>query len=200
MKKTHIITVTAVSLGLLLGCSSKSNFYQLQPANVTNKSSKTSNNRKIISIGSVEIPEYLTQKEMVTHLIPGRLNLHETERWIESLDKNIQSVLRKNLSNSLSRYMVISYPWEEPFNDDYRILLKVEKFDSDATGLVTLDARWSLVRQSDREVIISQTVAYKEQGISPKDNGGTFEGVVNTQSKLLERLSEHIAKKVSARI
>ena len=143
MKK--IITMTAVSLGLLAGCSSKSNFYQLQPSVVDEPSSRSSNNRKIISIGSVEIPEYLSQKEMVTYLSSQRLNLHETDRWIGPLDKNIQYVLRKNLSNSLPRYMVISYPWEEPFNDDYRILLKVEKFDSDENGLVTLDARWSLV-------------------------------------------------------
>jgi len=194
MKKTVILAVT--SLGLLAGCSSKSNFYQLQPTVENKYSHRSISNHKIISIGSVEIPEYLTKQEMITHLLPGRLNLHETERWIGPLDKNIQYVLRKNLENTLSRYILISYPWEEPFNDDYRILLKIERFDSDINGLVTLDARWSLVRQSDREVLYTQTVIYTEQGLSPKESGGTFEGVVNAQSKLLEHLSKDIAQKI----
>ena len=108
-----------------------------------------------------------------------------------AFDKNIQSVLANNLAKLLPQYSFLTRPWEEPVEDRYRIYLSVERFDGDAqTGVVSFRGRWSLVDVENNRLITGEDIDYSERG------GASVDALVNTQSRLLERLSRHIAQRV----
>ena len=176
---------------LVAGCSSKSEFYQLGSELKQTRVSKRIVRSRIVGIAEVETSDYLHKPEIVTRYSKSHLNVHEVERWAGSLEKNIQSVLRQNLDKLMPRYTFLSYPWEEPLSDTYRIYLYVDRYDGDLNGTVTMKGRWSLIRQADSHTIIMEKFNYTETG------GKTTESIVNTQSRLLEKLSRHIASHIN---
>ena len=181
-------------LALITGCTSKSEFYQLHvPAEESVNTTKHMR-QNVIGVAEVEVAEYLDKPQIVTRLSAGRLHVHEERRWAGSLPKNIQTVLTHELSKELPHYSFLAYPWEEPITDRYRIYLTVDRFDGDETGMVTFEGRWSLVDKEDNRVITSQIVNYHEQG------GVTMDELVATQSRILDKLSRDIAKKIKGRL
>jgi hypothetical protein len=192
MKKK--LSILFIALGLLSGCSSKSNFYQLYPKSVQSVNSTKSKKGTVIGIAEVEVAEYLTKQEVVTRMNASRLNVHETDLWAGSFAKNIQSVLMHNIAALLPHYTFLIYPWEEPIDDKYRIYVTIDRFDGSATGSVTLQGRWSLINKEENKVLYSESVNYTDQG------GKTLDDIVNTQSRLLEKLSRRIAGKIRTRL
>ncbi|SFV59325.1 protein of unknown function DUF330 [hydrothermal vent metagenome] len=184
-----------ISVGLLLiGCSSKSNFYQLYPKSAQNTNSTKSTKGTVIGIAEVKVAEYLTKSAIVTRMDASRVAIHETDLWAGSFAKNIQSVLTHNIASLLPRYTFLAYPWEEPIDDKYRIYITIDRFDGSQTGKVTLQGRWSVINKEENKVLYSESVNYTAQG------GKTLGAIIDTQSKLLEQLSRRIAAKVRTRI
>ena len=186
--------IAAISLLLLSGCSTKSSYYQLHPK--VKEKTRTGSQKKgvVIGVAEVEISEYLNKPEMVTRLSPGRLSSHDDDRWAGSFPKNIQSVLKHNLGSMLPKYTFLSYPWEEPVSDNYRIYVTIDRFDGDTKGLVTLDGRWSLVDRNESRVLYTETIHETQQG------GISLDAIVDTQSRLLYHLSRRIAEKTRLKI
>jgi uncharacterized lipoprotein YmbA len=191
--KYRYITILLILLAFT-GCSSKSNFYQLHPKVQQSQHTKSSMKQTVVGIGEVEVPEYLKKSEVVTRLSAGRVEVHEVDRWAGSFSNNIQSVIHDNISRLLTKYIFISYPWEEPISDDYRIYITVNKFDGNNLGEVRLEGRWSLVNKDSNSVLINESFAYTETG------GITLDEIVDTQSHLLERLSRRIAQRIARKI
>jgi uncharacterized lipoprotein YmbA len=188
MKRLWLLPL--LSLLWLGGCSSKSEFYRLQPTVAGTTGTRALHPDQILGIGEVQVADYLEKPEMVTRLAPTHLQVHENDRWAGSLADSIQRVLQQNLSALLPRHTVLSYPWEEPATDNYRLYVSIDRFDGDANGTVTLAGHWSLANQADSKVVTGEKFRYVERGAP-----GTA-GVVATQSALLERLSRRIAAKV----
>ena len=183
-----------IMLGLLTGCSSKSNFYQLHPKTVQTAESHKHTRGTVIGIAEVEVAEYLKKSEVVTRMSAGRIHVHEKDLWAGSFAKNIQSVLMHNISDILPGYTFLSYPWEEPLNDKYRIYITIDRFDGYEAGNVTLQGRWSLVDKDENNVRYSESIHYTAAG------GKTLDEIVDAQSKLLNTLSKRIAAKIHTRI
>jgi uncharacterized lipoprotein YmbA len=177
-------------LGFFSGCSSKSNFYQLHPTPTKQPVTHQSKKAVVIGIAEVEVAEYLKKSEVVTRLGAGRIHVHETDLWAGSLADNIQSVLMHNIAVRLPRYTFLASPWEEPLEDKYRIYITIERFDTDENGRATLQGRWSLVDKSENSVHYSESVNYIEDG------GTTLNEIIDTQSRLLDKLSRRIAGKI----
>ena len=194
MRKRYLLLISAVAMLIFSGCSSKSNFYQLYPKNGTGETSQTHRlHTKVIGIAEVDLPEYLDKPQIVTRLSSGRLNVNEEERWAGAFDRNIQSVLSKNLSAMLTQYSFLPKPWEEPIKEHYRIYLSVARFDADIkSGNVVFEGRWSLADPENNRLITGEEIHMEEQGAL------TLDAMVEAQSRLLERLSRHIAKKLKS--
>jgi len=190
----YIPILIIVVAWLLAGCSSKSNFYQLHPKMVQKTEKKALKRGTVIGIGEVEVAEYLNKPEIVTRLSAGRIDVHEKERTAGSFPKNIQSVLAHNLSLLLPAYTVLTSPWEEPVSDRYRIYVVIDRFDGDSSGSVAMRGRWSLVDKIDEKVLFGESIDYSLQG------GATLDAIVDTQSRLLDRLSRHIAARIRTRL
>jgi len=179
-------------LGILTtGCSSKSNFYQLHPKQTHATNTTQSTKSTIIGIAGVDIAGYLTKSALVTRINAGRLTIHETDLWADSLNQNIQAVLKENMTSLLPRYTFLNYPWEEPIEDKYRIYVTINHFDGSLnTRTVSLEGRWSLINKEENQVLYTESFYYTEE------SNRTLEGIVNTQSILLEKLSHRMAKKI----
>jgi uncharacterized lipoprotein YmbA len=194
MKSKYYLLLTA--LLLLSGCSSKSNFYQLHTAQINSANKATNLKRTVIGVAEVDIPEYLDKPEVVTRLSQGRLQVNETERWAGAFDKNIQSVLTQNLSGLLPQYTFMTYPWDEPLKEKYRIYLSIVRFDGDTTtGMVRLEGRWTLVNIDDNSVVIGQDIQYNEHVVTQK-SVASIDEMVAMQSQMINKLSRIIARKV----
>ncbi len=194
MRTHYLLLISVVAMLVFSGCSSKSNFYQLYPQSVQAKSTQTSHIRKkVIGIAEVDLPEYLDKPQIVTRLSSGRVNVNEEERWVGALDKNMQAVIAQDLSAMLPQYSFLPKPWEEPIKEHYRIYLSVARFDADIkSGNVVFDGRWSLAEPENNRLIAGEEIHLEEQGAL------TFDAMVEAQSRLLERLSRHIAKKLNS--
>ena len=179
---------------LMTGCSTKSNFYQLHSSERMDTKQTAQLQNRVIGVDQVDLADYLDKPQIVTRLSSERLQLHEEERWAGALDKDIQSLLTQNLSRALPHYTFLASPWDEPVEDRYRIYVDVERFDGDVNGTVTLDARWSLVNKEENRLLTGEKVHYVEQGVA------TIDGIVTTQSRMVDRLSRQIAKKIKGRI
>jgi len=190
-KKYFAILFTAL---VFTGCSSKSNFYQLHTNDHVSGNRADRIKQNVIGIAEVEVAGYLDQPQIVTRLNEGRVNVHEEERWAGSFPKNIQTVLTQNLSKLLPSYTLLASPWEEPVSDRYRIYVSIDRFDGDQNGTVVLDGRWSLVDKEENRMITGEKIRYIDRG------GITLDDMVATQSRLLDRLSRSIAKKVRSRL
>ena len=189
MKKEIFIPLTL--LLLLLGCSSKENYYQLHTLQTQNKHQQSRHYKnRYIGIAEVEVAEYLNKPELSTRISSGRTIVHDNERWREDFSKNIQSVLKYNLSKYDARYTFISYPWEEPIDDNYRIYLTLDKFDGDSNGLVTIEGRWSLINRHTDKILLSESIWKQYQGDK------SLENIVDTQSILLDSLSQEMIHKI----
>jgi len=186
--------ILLATLGIFAGCSSKSNFYQLQPNSGESIENSTRSRHTVVGIAAVEMPDYLTKSELVTRMSAGRLKVHNEEVWAGSLAKNIQSVLQQNLSNLLPSKTFLTYPWEEPIDDKYRIYITIDRFDGYEGGNVALKGRWSLVNKEENSIVYGESINYNAQG------GATLDALIHTQSRLLDKLSRRIAQKIRGRI
>jgi len=175
---------------LLGGCSTKSEFYRLQPTVTASPGSRTLHPDRILGIGEIQVAGYLEKPELITRLTPSRLKLHEEQRWAGSLAGSIQEVLQQNLTTLLPGYTVLNYPWDEPVSDRYRLYVTVDRFDGDANGTVTFAGHWSLADRNESKVVTGEKFRYVEHGTPG------IQGIVDTQNTLLERLSRRIASKV----
>ncbi|WP_292657661.1 membrane integrity-associated transporter subunit PqiC [Nitratifractor sp.] len=194
MKRPFAATFSMFLLLLLAGCSSKSDYYRLQPRLMPQHKIQPLHTHRLIGIGEVQVADYLEQKSLTTRISPERLQVHDTDLWAGSLSKNIQQVLQSNLSQLLPSNTFLAYPWEEPLSDAYRLYLTVDQFDGDANGTVTLSGHWSLVNRQKDRLVLGENFRLTAQG-APETSG-----IVATQSRLLERLSRRIAARIRSRI
>ncbi len=184
------LILTIVAILVIGGCSSKSNFYKLEAMN-TKSGHKATNTNKIIGIGTVKVADYLNQKPLIIKVSNTKLDIKETHRWASNLSQNIQEVLRENISTLLPKYTVLSFPWEEPVDDRYRVFVSIDSMQRDTDNKAVLRGSWSLVNQDSGKLIRHEEFSYSEV------TDESYDSLVKTQSSMLTKLSRHIAKTIS---
>jgi uncharacterized lipoprotein YmbA len=186
--KKRALSYTLSAL-ILVGCSAKSNFYQLTPTQSKHPKSYIKKD-KIIAIAPIEIADYIDKPQIITRIDNEQLSLHELDRWAGAIDKNIQSVIRYDLMHKLPRYTILTKPLPEPIDNKYTLYIHIDRFDGDINGSVVLDGRWSLIDENEDRFIKGKNIHYKTQA------NNTLPSIISTQSKLLDRLASDIAREV----
>ena len=186
MRLKYIFLIIAVLL--LAGCGTPPNFYLLTP-NVEIKSGEISKGKKVVGIASVDIPDYLNRKEIMTKVGFTKLSMHNSELWASNLAENIQNVLKIDLSAKTNRYTFLAYPWEEPVDDVYRVYLGIDTLDMDIDGRVTMSGRWSIVDMNSRSILVS-----KEFGYADMSENCDYEGMARIISGFIDRISDNIIR------
>ncbi len=193
-----ILGICLVALG---GCASSrsSKFYSLSPLDAPGKppGSVPTEQRIVVAVGPVAIPDYLDRPQILTRSGPSELQLAEFERWAGSLEKDVSRVLAENLSTLLEKDHVIvlrSGPDVFPLPAGYRVGVDVTRFEGDIGKSVHLAARWSVLREEEGKVLTA-----RESNIREPVEGPGYDALVGAMSRALAGLSREIAEAIPAR-
>lgn len=99
----------------------------------------------VIEVGPVTVPEYLERPQIVTRLSSNELRLSESHQWAEALDQNVSRVIAENLSAALHTDHVVLYPAKQAAAVQFRIVVRIVRFDAAEDGVTVLEAFWRVI-------------------------------------------------------
>ncbi len=172
------------------GTTAPTSFYTLSPQSAANTAANPQSNRCIIDIGPVEIAPYLDRNQIVTRSSATRLSLTDIDHWAAPLDDTIANVLAVNLARLLPGTQPIVQSWPDA-NIQYKLLIKVLQFDSNASGDVHFKANWAI--QAGRELDLKQ-VYYAD--IEQAGIGTSYELITQNMSTALATFSTQVASEL----
>ncbi len=186
-------------LVFLVGCGSTApiHYYQLSamPYSATEETPSRVEDGTVVGIGPVDIPSYVDRAHLVIRAGETELELLESDRWVEPLQRNLTRVLIDNLSQELASDGINALRWDEGFSLDYRIRIEFTQLDFSKTGEVSLGARWIISWQDSQETLVIKTSRFHTSSIP-----GDYRSLVSEMSRHVESLSREIAQAVRSHI
>jgi uncharacterized protein len=173
--------------------SKPSNFYTLTPLKLESVDTASTEVAKhtTVTIGPVEIADYLARPEIVTRSSANTLKISTTERWGGTLRNNVNRNLIDNLGLLLGPvgYRIVS--WDSPVPADYRMALSVGRFERDEHGKVILEADWQFFAQGDNRIVAIGSSRVVEIAIED-----SYSATVATMCHALAVLSRDLAARI----
>lgn len=189
-----MLTIVALLMHLA-GCASSAptRFYVLSPLASSKAESQALKDEGSIAlgVGPVELPAYLDRPQIVTRLSENELNLAEFDKWAEPLKDNFSRVLVENLSTLLCADAISIFPWKGPTPIDYQVEVTVIRMDGNVGGNASLVARWAIIRQNDRKMMLT-----RQSSFSRLLSSESYKALVSAQSQAIADLSREIAEAI----
>jgi len=191
MKPSRLIVTILLTVMLSLGAcgtTPPTKFFLLSPLPATETTAASGDHQLRLGVGPINLPEYLDRPQIVTREADTEMRLADDHRWAEPLKENFAHVLGENLSRLLGTGQVHEFPWSPAQPIDYQIVVNVIRFESDASGKVSLVARWDIRGGHDKPLLAS-----RRSDISvPVQNPASYESIVSASSRALAQLSREI--------
>jgi uncharacterized lipoprotein YmbA len=196
INKYHRYSVAAIFMVLvaLAGCRSSTTpleFYTLSPMPVVSEADKVVGlgDNLAVGVGPLQIPKIIDRPQIVTRRGPNKIEVDEFHRWAGSVYEDFLRAVTMNLSALLQSSLVLTYPWEEYFEPDYRVYMEVHQFDGLPGQYAQLDITWTIIGRDDRRILLVKKSSLKEPA-----PGADFTVFVAAKSRLLAKLSRQIAQ------
>ena len=175
--------------GSLSGCGSSppASFYTLSPSPLTPIGSAVDSG---ITIGPIDIPDYLNRPQIVTRGEGSELKLAEFDRWAEPLEDSFQRMLTTNISELLDSDQVVEYPSKQRFGLHRHVVVRIQRFDSDNRGNAVLEAKWGILDSNGDPVGPVQRGRFEFQA----SNAGDYNQIVAALDDTVSQLSVAIAR------
>jgi uncharacterized protein len=140
-----------------------------------------------VALGAVKLPAALDRPQMARRLNSDEISYSEYDRWAGPLDDMVRRVLIADLDGRLAPNMVLI---EDNPSSPAILALAVDviRFDADAAGLVTLNARWEILGRASSLVGPPHDAMIVEPG-----SGREAKAVAATMSRAVADLAAHIA-------
>ena len=193
MEKSRIIRIaylTIVACVMMLtacGRTPPAKFYALQPVELSSPGRSLPRN-VALAVGPVAIPADIDRAEIVTREAGNEVNFSEFHRWAGPLPKSIASVMAQNIGTLLDTDRVTPFTRENIFQPTHRVVVNINRYDSQLSKEFLLDATWSIKELKGSKLLLVQNSIIRESLAS-----STYEGLVAAQSKALAALSQKIA-------
>jgi uncharacterized protein len=185
-----LIPVLCLALALTPGCmaSQPTKFYLLSPAPSPQAAGGCPRDPRItIGICPASLPKYLDRPQIMTRAGPHELRLSELDQWAEPLGDNISRVIAQDLKGLVCA-KAIPLAGAGPGETDYRVALKVIRFDGAPGGEAVLEAQWFVFRQGE-----GTPLCIRESRFTQRVSGSSPEALVKACSSLVASLSSDIA-------
>jgi uncharacterized lipoprotein YmbA len=141
----------------------------------------------VIGVGPITLAGYLDRPQIIESQGPHRLNLHEFDRWADTLQENTLQVLSDVLQDELPQAQVLPYPWHSRVEPDYEVVLNISRFERQGDRVV-LRARWTLLGQgSERQVFLGG------EAFETRLAGSDMTAMAAAASQALAELAQRIA-------
>lgn len=181
------LTITA-----LIGCGSspRETYHTLSAgAAMDGATPASSESAYSIAVGPITLPEVVDRPQLVLRIGPNEVTFVELHRWAGPLKSEIPRVIADNLAAYLNVRQVAAYPQSAGDNAEYRVLVDVQRFDSTLGESVTIDALWTIKRQSDGASRTGRSTARES-------SGGNYDAMVAAHSRALATVSREIAEAI----
>jgi len=145
----------------LAGCATTptAQFYALENVDVAASPGRFD---RVLSVGPIDVPEYLDRPQMVSRETGNRLVVDEFNRWGGPLAEEVGRVLTGHLGAALNSQRVYGYPNRIAADADYRVAIDIRRFDGVSGGDVVLDAAWSVIDERTLAVLETRSAIYRE--------------------------------------
>ena len=183
-----ILLAVLLSLGAC-GTTPPTKFFLLTPIPATAAPATSGDHELRLGIGPINLPEYLDRPQIVSRAANTELYLADDHRWAEPLQDNFAHILGENLAHLLGTGQVREFPWPPGQPIDYQIIVNVVRFESDASGKVSLVARWDVRGGHDKALLVSRRADIS----MPVRTPGDYDSIVSASSAALAQFSREVA-------
>ena len=177
--------------GLLTACAATppAHFYTLEAQSPPPAATTETNAKKpLIGIGPLSLPALLDRRQIVTRAEDNSLQMAEFELWAAPLKDNVIAVLSKNVAALQPNAMVKAYPWSAYGNADYRVIIDINRLDTQLGKSANLEATWAIMMEKNHTL-----VGNGQAKIAQPLNDASYAGAAQALSKLLARLSQQLS-------
>lgn len=186
------VCVIALSTIAMCGCalfeSSPVRYYTLSSVADPIAAASTPAAGPIFAVAPVRIPQYLSQRWIVTKMGETEINLAENDQWGSPLADDIAMVLSENLTTMIPSERVVQLPVSASVPIDYEIRVEIVSFEHQPNDSVDLVARWTVFGEGGRHMVTMNRSAF-----SIADVSYDYPSITRAMSALLADLSREIA-------
>jgi uncharacterized lipoprotein YmbA len=115
-----------------------------------------------------------------------------TARWAEPLDQGISRAVADALNQNYGFRAYSFSPAAPPPPHSYDIRIRIERFEGNDNGEVTLQARWELTATDSSEAIATHKVNIHRSGWQP----GDYAGLVRLLTDEIGEMSRQIGRSI----
>lgn len=140
-----------------------------------------------VTVGPVRVPEVVDRPQIVLRVDANRVELSEFDRWAEALKLAIPRVVAASLAQQIASAWIVVYSPSAPAAD-FRVLIDVERFESEPARAVTVEASWSILPRAKGEPKSGRSVVREPAGAAG------YDALVAAHSRALAAVSRDIAE------
>ena len=185
---------TCVAVLAACGSSPKVSYYTLGTAGIENRPVVPARTGYTVAVGPVNLPEVVDRQELVTRVGANEVALNGERRWAEPLESAIPRVIAEHLTHSLGAQQMLAYPYSAIDTADYRVIVDIQRFDSEFRRAATIDAIWTIRRAPQKDAQVKTGRSHIQEATV----GDGYEALVAAHSRALATLSGEIAEAIRA--
>jgi len=187
-------------LGLLVACASSPpvRYHTLSRPETTDGTADTSGAaRVLVQILPIEVPEGVARDNIVLKDPSGRVTVLQTDRWLAPVADDMKQVVADALwraARATNTYQA-PVPAQSTSLPQYRLAVRIERFDAISGQAATVEGSWTLRSLSDDAVHICRWAG--TQPLDAMDGAAAAAALAEASHRLAERIGDSLRRAVA---
>jgi hypothetical protein len=152
----------------------------------------------VLAVGPVNIPDYLDRRQIVSRSGQNGIVLAEFDQWGGALDDELTRALVAGIAERLAPLRIAVLPGKSlamaDMGREYRMPVKVSRFDGVRGGTVVLNAFWGAVEKRDKR---EKYLFTQESAITEDVAGNSYEALVAAMGRAAGKLGREMADRIA---
>jgi uncharacterized lipoprotein YmbA len=201
MTRRAVALLIASAILVPPGCGGtpESRFYLLDEAEAPAQGfSEAVHPDRLVFVDRVHVARYVDRPQLVTREDAHRVTFEEFDVWAEPLADLVTRALVETLGRNLGRGDVLVTPDRALATPTARVVVEILRFDGDAAGNMTLDARWTLLAAADERLAQSGRERIVEPAGDAASNAARIAALARAVAELANRLTNAVRRSMAA--